>query len=315
MKVALVPSDFPQRLAARGLNVHVFGDWSTCGSSADHRAVVLHHTASGSSTRPEDDAAYCHHGKGYPLYNVLIDRIGDAWVLARERSESSGDISSVALNEALGGRAGSVSAAERGLRDDTSANSRLFAISAQNNGVGEPWSDALVDGMAVAGAVACECLELPHAGYVTQHRVLTARKVDCCGDSVPYDLQARVAHAMRGTSEVPEMWVLNGEVPAGTDDEPGDLYVSLPYGYKTARVDFFLDADHGEGASLWSAQLYEGGAGAVGLWSGGHQWDLWLPGKQRSNTSAELDPSAHIAAIRVQNRGPNGPVLVTVSGT
>jgi N-acetylmuramoyl-L-alanine amidase len=312
----LIPSDYPDRLARAGLAVHVYGDWYTLGGSADHDAVVLHHTASSSSCAPADDAAYCHHGSSdSPLYNVLIDRHGEAWVLAREKANSSGNISSVALHEALEGRAGAVSAGDRGLRDDTSANASLFAIAAQNDGVGEPWSDALVHGMAAASAVTLEALGLGHAGYVTQHRVLTARKIDCCGNACPYDFQPLVAAELggKGPPEVVEVWVLNGEAPAGTNDEPGVCLVGLPYGYKSARVDLWLDCPHDDGANLWGAQEYEGGATAVGLWDGGKLWELWLPGKQRTNTSAVLADG--MAAVAVQNRGPRGPVVVTVSGT
>jgi hypothetical protein len=195
----LVPTDYPTRLAQRGLVVNVFDGWESHGGSADHRAVVMHHTASSSSSSPEADAAYCHHGSSdSPLYNVLIDRYGCAWILAREKANSSGKISSVALTEALEGRAGCVSASARGLRDDTSANDRLFSIAAQNSGTGEPWSQALQDGLAIAAAVALECLALPHAGYVTEHRVLTARKIDTCGGNCPPDWQPLVTNALGG---------------------------------------------------------------------------------------------------------------------
>src|SRR5262245_1457735 len=90
-----VPTDYPQRLAQRGLRVSTFGDWTSCGGSADHRAVVLHHTASSSSVAPADDAAYCHHGTSdAPLYNVLCGRDGSVWVLTRNKSNSSGQINS-----------------------------------------------------------------------------------------------------------------------------------------------------------------------------------------------------------------------------
>jgi len=197
--MALVGADFPDRLAAEGLSVQVFSDWYTHGGSADHGAVVLHHTASGSSTRPEDDAAYCHHGSGdAPLYNVLVDRYGVVWLLARDKSNSSGSISSVALIEALHGKANSTSAVQRGLGDDTSNNAALFAVACQNNGVGEAWSSALIDATSITAAVALESLGLSHAGYLTQHRVLTARKVDCCGGNCPYDWQQLVQAALSG---------------------------------------------------------------------------------------------------------------------
>lgn len=185
----LVPNSYPSELAAAGLRVHVFDGWETHGGSADHRAIVLHHTASSARAAPADDAAYCHHGSSdAPLYNVLVDRYGECWLLAREKSNSSGQISSVALGEALDGRAGHVSAGVRGLRDDTSANASLFAISAQNDGSGEFWSAALVDAMATCARVTCEVLGL-EAGHVTIHRVLTARKVDTCGPGCPDDWQ------------------------------------------------------------------------------------------------------------------------------
>jgi hypothetical protein len=172
--VPLVTPELPSRLAAHGLDVRVLGDWLTRGKPADHRAVVLHHTASSRSTKPEDDVAECHRGAANaPLYNALVDRTGVVWLLARNKANSSGDISSVALNEALAGRAGAVSAGARGLRDDTSANASLFAITAQNDGVGEPWSPVLVESMAIVAAEALRALGLPHAGFVTQHRVLT----------------------------------------------------------------------------------------------------------------------------------------------
>lgn len=315
--MGLVPHDYPDHLARAGLRVHVFAGWESHGGDADHRAVVIHHTASGASTRPEDDAAYCHHGSSdSPLYNVMVSRDGDVWLLAREKSNNAGKISGVALNEALRGEAGHVSAGARGLHDDTSANASLFGLSAQNDGSGEQWSPALVNSIALVANVTCGLLGL-HAGHCTIHRVLTARKVDTCGPGCPDDWQPAIRAATGGGPPEAEddVWVLNGEVPAGTGDEPGDLTVALPYGFKSARVDLWLDCDHREGAALWAAQQYEGGSEAVGLWGGGHQWELWLPGRQRTNTGAIVDASAHVSAIRVQNRGPNGPVLVTVSGT
>lgn len=177
--MALVPTDFPSRLAAAGLSVQVLDGWESRGSSADHRAVVFHWTASSPSESPSSCANYCFLGAQYaPDYNVLCDRTGVVWVGAREKANSSGDISSVALNEALRGQTDWRSAASRGLSDDTSANSSLFAISAQNNGTGEPWSDALVHAMATCAAVALQCLGLGSSGYVTHHAALTRRKID-----------------------------------------------------------------------------------------------------------------------------------------
>jgi len=197
--MGLVPADFPERLKRRGLKVSAFGDWYNAGGNADHKAIVLHHTASAASGSPASDAAYCHHGTSIaPLYNVLIGRDGSVWVLAREKSNSSGKISSRALQEAMAGKAGSVSAAARGLHDDTSANQNLFAIAYQNNGTGEKWSAAMLNAGNIVAAEALKALGLPHAGWVTQHRVLTARKIDCCGDACPQNFQPGINAAMAG---------------------------------------------------------------------------------------------------------------------
>jgi N-acetylmuramoyl-L-alanine amidase len=211
--VGLVPTDYPDRLARAGLRVHLFAGWESHGGGANHLAVVLHHTASSSRAAPADDAAYCHHGSSdSPLYNVLVDRYGDVWVLAREKSNSSGKISSVAVGEALRGEAGHVSAGARGLHDDTSANDALFAISAQNDGSGEYWSPALVDAMATCARVTCDVLGL-HAGHVTIHRVLTARKVDTCGPGCPSDWQPLIA--AEGGAEVPSGAQMLATTPSG----------------------------------------------------------------------------------------------------
>ncbi|HEY7009079.1 MAG TPA: N-acetylmuramoyl-L-alanine amidase [Jatrophihabitantaceae bacterium] len=175
----LVPTDFPSRLQAAGLKVNVVDGWTSRGGSADHRAVVFHWTASSSGESPSSCANYVFFGAQYaPDYNVLVDRTGVVWVGARNKANSSGDISGTALNEALAGQTNWNSAASRGLSDTTSANAQLFAISAQNNGTGEPWSDALINAMAVCAAVALQCLGLTRSGYVTHHAALTRRKID-----------------------------------------------------------------------------------------------------------------------------------------
>jgi N-acetylmuramoyl-L-alanine amidase len=304
--VSLVGVDYPERLRARGLTVHVYDGWESHGGSASHGAVVLHHTASSSSASPKSDADYCHHGSSdAPLYNVLIDRHGEAWVLAREKSNSSGHISSTALNEALRGGAGSESAAQRGLADDCSENAKLFAVAAQNNGLGEVWGDALLNGMAQASAAACEMLGL-HAGHVTQHRVLTARKIDCCGDHCPYDLQALVRDAMGRAPlapEVDEMWVVTKSIAAGED-----VTLGLPLERKSAQAS--IAADRGS-SSVWCAQVLKE-SDAIGMWDNGNQWEAWLNGTQAA--LSDIHPAA--IAVRCQNRTEHDAVLtLTLSGT
>jgi hypothetical protein len=215
--VTLVGTDYPAQLDARGMGVYAYDGWNGHGSSADHKAVVIHHTASSPNASPKADADYCHSGADdSPLYNVLVDRKGEAWVLAREKANSSGDINSVALNEAIAGRANLTPAAVRGLNDDTSNNSALFAVCGQNNGVGETWADALVEGIAIACAVACEHLGLT-PGHVTTHRALTSRKIDPDGGNCPDDWTSIVAEFMggKGADDMPSgaqqmVWTKSG---------------------------------------------------------------------------------------------------------
>jgi hypothetical protein len=315
----LVPTNYPDLIAARGVPVNVVDGWESRGSSADHVAVVLHHTASSDKESPSSCANYCFLGAEYaPDYNVLVDRTGVAWVGAREKSNSSGDISSVALNEALRGEASCVSAGQRGLGDDTSANSKLFAISAQNNGVGETWGDDLVYGINVCAAVALECLGLAHAGYVTQHRVLTARKIDNCGGNCPYDFQPGINEVLRGGGatpqpepEEPEMWTIVAEVPAGTGrDDVGALTLALPANRKSARLQMYCACDPKEGVSLWAAQCLNGKK--FGMWSKGNTWEQWLTGSKPFDV--DLMPEAY--AISFQHMGgTKAPLTVSVSGT
>lgn len=311
-----VPSNYPDLLAQAGLRVHVYGDWYGLGGDADHCAIALHHTASSASTAPADDAAYCHHGsQDSPLYNVLVDRHGECWLLASDKSNNAGKISSVALGEAKAGRAGAVSASERRLADDTSSNAELFGISGQNDGSGEVWSDALVHAMSTCAAVTLDVLGL-HAGHVSQHRVLTARKVDPCGPACPYDWQPLITAAQGGRGPIPEvreMWTIERQLPAGKSKaEPGDLVIGLPGSRGQTEVHLFLDAgsDQSVGASLWAAQIFEGGA--MGLWDDGKQWELWIPSQMNIGSFV----NAASSQIRLQHYGPaDRPITVTLSGT
>src|SRR5215467_12801629 len=114
--MSLVPSDYPARVASYGVPVQVLDGWMNRGGSADQQAVVLHHTASSDKESPSSCANYVFYKAQYaPDYNVLVDRTGVAWIGARLKSNSSGNISGTALNEALRGQAGCVSASQRGL--------------------------------------------------------------------------------------------------------------------------------------------------------------------------------------------------------
>ena len=194
--MGVVGVDFPDRLAARGCHVSVFGDWSTRGDSCDQQCIALHHTASGRSSSSGNNAAYAHDNRHY---NVMIGRDRIVYVIMRNKSNDSGETNRTSVDEACAGRASSTSAVQLGRSDNyTGANSRTFAIAYDNDGVGEPWPDDFVRLGATVAAVALGDLGLAHAGYVTQHRVLTSRKIDNCGDACPHDFQPFVTDALGG---------------------------------------------------------------------------------------------------------------------
>ena len=305
----LIPTDYPQRVAARGVPVQVLAGWESRGSSADHRAVVLHHTASSDRESPSSCANYVFLAAQYaPDYNVLVDRTGTAWIGAREKSNSSGKISSVPLNEARAGRAGSVSAVQRGLGDDTSDNEGLFAIAAQNNGIGEPWGDAMCNAIAQVAAEALQCLGLAHAGYITQHRVLTARKVDNCGDACPYDWQTLVQAALAGTKPGPpqeaDMWSQTLTI------DPGDTgQLAVPRGAKDVVLRVTVtrpDKTDGKGGTRVTANGITLDAKTAAYYS-----ELWLGSYQTKDVNVD---SAKIAGVGVANKG-DAQINATISGT
>jgi N-acetylmuramoyl-L-alanine amidase len=195
--MASVGTNYPAEVAAQGVVVHVMNGWENASAgSSDHDAAMIHHTASSSSESPSSCANYSFSQKHY---NVLVDRNGEAWIGMRGKSNHGGETAQAPLDEALQGRAGAVSAVERGLSDNsTQANPRFFSVSIQNNGVGEHYSDATVDVAAICVAVALRQLGHPSGGFCSQHRVATSRKIDACGDSCPYDFRPLIDAVLRG---------------------------------------------------------------------------------------------------------------------
>jgi len=197
----LVPLDLPERLTAAGLDVKVIAGWETRGRAADHRALVMHHTAS-RLTQDELSVTAGHvHGSGKvpgPVCNLSVGRSCTVYLVARNTANHAGQINFTPRDEAIAGAARLVSAASRGLRtDDGSDNAHLFGIEVTNDGVGEPWSAGLVDASATTAAVVLDSLGLT-PGHLTEHRCLTKRKIDTRqgafgADAPPVDWHGAVA--------------------------------------------------------------------------------------------------------------------------
>jgi hypothetical protein len=217
-----------------------------------------------------------------------LDRQGIAVVVAAGRANHAGE----------GGWAG------------LTGNSSVFGTEAECAGDGD-WTDAQYLAYPKVNAAYCDLIGCDASMVCGHNEWAPGRKIDIRDWPMSLMRQqvAELLHPMNGGIEV---WVLNYSVDVAPAGE-GGVVIGLPAGFKTAVVDFWLDCPHNKGAGLWGAQAYEGGAEAVGLWAGGKQWELWLPGRQRSYSHADI--SAGMPAIKVENRGPEGPVIVTVSGT
>jgi hypothetical protein len=130
-------------------------------------------------------------------------------------------------------------------------------------------------------------------------------------DAIYAVVKGTSAPAPGPTPEVVEMWTEARVCPAGTDrNNAGGLQVGLPWGRKSSRVDLYVDCAASEGVALWACQNLEGKN--HGLWSGGNQWELWVPGRKligvEVSTSVRGLTFAHMG-------GTTAPLLVTVSGT
>lgn len=211
--MGLIPSDYPERLQAAGLTVYVFPDWQEIGGYADHKALALHDTASSHFVLPKNDAAYIHHGSPIaPLYNVFIDRYGVVWLICRNKTNNAGKISFKAYWEATIGKASEQKAADRGLYDDTTKNQGLFAISAQNDGVGEPWGEVMTRNMGIVTLITADCLNLD-VGHCINHFALTRRKIDTSGNGVPKSWHAYLSELREDLTAPPPPVILpsNGD--------------------------------------------------------------------------------------------------------
>lgn len=155
----------------------------------------------------------------------------------------------------------------------------------------------------------CQWLKAKHTTItapVLAHSEVRPEPTACPGDEARDFLPT--IELIPPPTEEDEMWVIEKELPGGTATDPGEVIIGLPANRKSANVRLFIDA---AGASLWSAVVFNGGV--HGLWSNGHQWELWLPARYVIDTA--IIPQAH--QLIVQNRGPvtDHPVTVTVSGT
>ncbi len=136
--------DFPLTWMAEafrrsGLRVKEVKGWRTAGRpySFAPRGVVFHHTASSRKAGPAPALGICVKGRSDlpgPLCNVMVGRDGTVFVIAAGRANHAG----------FGGP-------WRNIPKD-SGNQYTAGVEVENDGVGEPWSEELLDCCAVVFA-------------------------------------------------------------------------------------------------------------------------------------------------------------------
>jgi hypothetical protein len=162
-------------LVEAGLTVRTYSDWDDRGYSwakGKPVGVMIHHTAPPVPFPPESLV-------GDKLKaNVNTKPDGTVWLLAYDACNySSGEGSSVVLDEVLSGEVPSANANERQLDDDTNGNPYFWNFENDHLGDGSPIPEVQLDAIAVATAVVLDYWGLPTTAVIS-HAEWTARKSD-----------------------------------------------------------------------------------------------------------------------------------------
>jgi len=182
-------------LRAEGLDVQTWSGWermsrSTGGYDAPGPlGVVVHHTAGSATGSFQNDWSY--HAVGHadaPVANTLLGRQGQWGVHAGGASNHAGK----------GGPWNS----SRGQIPLDSANSRTIGIEAQNTGVGELWSPAMVESYTIGVGAMCRAYGMDVMRDVMAHfEWAPGRKIDPWGGNV-----ATAGYPFTG----PRSWIMSG---------------------------------------------------------------------------------------------------------
>lgn len=159
---------------AAGLLTHEEPGWQTrargSGGYGSGRPthVMIHHTASGSSSDGQADVNYCCYGSAdAPLANLYLSRRGEVWVMAAGATNTNGSGS-----DSWGG----------GVPDD-SMNTHAVGIEAANGGTGEPWATVQQEAYGRLVGALCDAYGVA-GGHVREHAEWApGRKIDPAGPS------------------------------------------------------------------------------------------------------------------------------------
>lgn len=219
---ALYLTEMADWFRAAGLDVVEYDGWKTRSrSSGGYESgrpwgVMWHHTAS--STSPENDANYmCHGSSDRPIANLLIARNGFIWVLAAGATNTNGKGSGVVWS--------------RGRVPDDSMNTYAVGMEIACNGVGEPYSEAQINGAFGASVTLVQRLGLAPTDVAEHFTWAPTRKIDpatasavqgpwqpaSCTSSGTWDVNDLIAEHQRRVAPGP------GPTPPTPDDDEDDM--------------------------------------------------------------------------------------------
>lgn len=161
----------------------IHGDWLNVGRSSggfdEIKGVMMHHTATPIGTKIESTISYALTGPNNPVANGCVTRTKDGPEIVLWAG--------LASNHA--GKGGP-RLTSRGVVPLDSANSRVFGMEAENNGIGEPWPDEMCDLYVRAMAAVIDWANHTtdgatlSAGDVWSHKEWApSRKIDPAGPS------------------------------------------------------------------------------------------------------------------------------------
>lgn len=158
-------------LRAAGLMVIEYNGWPSrsrsSGGYSDNRpwCVMWHHTASSPWTSPNDDAYYmCHTSSDRPIANLMVARDASVWVLAAGATNTNGK--------------GGPWSTSRGTVPMDSMNTHAVGIEIQNDGLGEPYSAAVMDAAFRTSIAVGRHLDLDPTDCATHFSWAPTRKID-----------------------------------------------------------------------------------------------------------------------------------------
>ncbi|MET0323867.1 MAG: N-acetylmuramoyl-L-alanine amidase [Ilumatobacteraceae bacterium] len=165
-------TDLADVLRGAGLAVKEVDGWTTrARDSGGYRqegpvAIIVHHTASGAKKDGDPDVQeQTFTCSVRPMANLYLDRKGQFWVMAAGATNTNGK----------GGPLGPLPL--------DSANSRVIGIEAGNNGIGEPWPEAMQDAYVAGVAALADQYAIPTARVYAHFEWAPGRKIDPAGPS------------------------------------------------------------------------------------------------------------------------------------